>query len=356
VSELNRNNEKSGYSSDNPAMRTDPIIPGFNPIGDASRKTGGAAGQAFRLSGLIAASPSDVREAIAASAGQGTVEGELPSSRWLVVGDVSHVTLRPLGSFPTVRPDSSPARSRGDVPALEARDRRERAKAQFTERWSAHQTDHPPSPSRDDPRRLDPAADAQVSRACDRVRDIEQRVITPAMRDIESENPDRSLVGLDHRLKGPDRLKEKIADQLHGRPGLQPEQAVANIKDAVRFTFEYSEERYAAGVLADHAPMESRGFALVERRNFWGQEHYKGINSRWREPGTGQVFEVQFHARGSFEAKQLTHPAYERIRNPNTSDAEVADLYSLQRDVCVRIPVPPGAVDIEDYPGRKHDG
>ena len=41
---------------------------------------------------------------------------------------------------------------------------------------------------------------------------------------------------------------------------------------------------------------------------------YKGINSQWIEPDSGQRFEVQFHTRISFEAKQLTHPAYERLR------------------------------------------
>ena len=30
------------------------------------------------------------------------------------------------------------------------------------------------------------------------------------------------------------------------------------------------------------------------------------------EPETGQRFEVQFHTRISFEAKQLTHDAYKR--------------------------------------------
>jgi hypothetical protein len=255
--------------------------------------------------------------------------------------------------------DRVPAETRDPVTyaaelrAAVAADRWETAAARFAERWSAHERDYPRPADADTPRRLAPDADAEVDRACDRIRDVEQRVITPAMREIETEDPDRSLVGLDHRLKGPDRLKEKVADQLHGRPGLQSEQAVANIKDAIRFTFQYSEERYAAGVSDDHARMESQGFVLVERRNSWEQEQYKGINSRWREAETGQVFEVQFHTQVSFEAKQLTHPAYERIRDSDTTDAEVEELYSLQRDVCAKIPVPAGAVDIEDYPRKE---
>ena len=43
-----------------------------------------------------------------------------------------------------------------------------------------------------------------------RVREIEEKTVTPAMRRIEAEDPDRHLVGLEHRLKGKDRLTEKI--------------------------------------------------------------------------------------------------------------------------------------------------
>lgn len=43
--------------------------------------------------------------------------------------------------------------------------------------------------------------------------------------------------------------------------------------------------------------------------------------------------EVQFHTRPSYEAWQLTHPAYERLRHPHTSDAERADLNVFRRKV-----------------------
>ena len=43
-----------------------------------------------------------------------------------------------------------------------------------------------------------------------RVQEIEAKTVTPAMRRIEAEDPDRTLVGLEHRLKGKERLSEKI--------------------------------------------------------------------------------------------------------------------------------------------------
>src|ERR1700749_397504 len=50
-----------------------------------------------------------------------------------------------------------------------------------------------------------------------RVQEIEEKTVTPAMRRIEAEDPDRTLVGLEHRLKGKDRLSEKITEAMEER-------------------------------------------------------------------------------------------------------------------------------------------
>jgi hypothetical protein len=206
-------------------------------------------------------------------------------------------------------------------------------------------------------RYLAPDANAEVTRGCARIREVGENVITPAMRRIEAEDPDRYLTGLDYRLKGEDRLKEKVAERLQLRPDLSPSKALSAVPDAVRFTFVYPEQRYADGVRADLTRLRAEGFELTHPvKNSWTDEQYKGINSRWRESESGQVFELQFHTRISFEAKQLTHPAYERIRNPEISDDERAELEGFQRQVCEAIPIPPGAAEIEDYPQKERDG
>ena len=204
---------------------------------------------------------------------------------------------------------------------------------------------------------LAPGANAEVTRGCARIREVGETVITPAMHRIEAEDPGRHLAGLDHRLKGEDRLKEKVAERLQLRPELSPSQALSAVPDAVRFTFVYPDERYTDGVRADLTRLRAEGFELADPvKNSWTDEQYKGINSRWRESESGQVFELQFHTRASFEAKQLTHPAYERIRNPETSDDERAELEDFQRLACDKIPIPRGAAEIEDYPREKRDG
>ena len=87
----------------------------------------------------------------------------------------------------------------------------------------------------------------------------------------------------------------------------------------------------------------------VELRNTWDNDQYKGINTRWREPKSGVLFEVQFHTLASLEAKELSYKAYERIRG-TVQDDERAELRQFQRRVNSMIPIPPGAAEIEDYP------
>ena len=50
-----------------------------------------------------------------------------------------------------------------------------------------------------------------------RVQEIEEKTVTPAMRRIEAEDPDRRLVGLENRLKGKDRLSEKVTEAMTER-------------------------------------------------------------------------------------------------------------------------------------------
>lgn len=185
-----------------------------------------------------------------------------------------------------------------------------------------------------------------VETGCARIREIEQNEITPALRRIESADPTRHLVGLEHRLKSEDRLTEKVENAKAEQLDLTYEEAFATVKDAVRFTFQYPDNKYLSGYQNDHDRLESAGFELVDRRNTWSNDQYKGVNTRWRVPESGLVFEVQFHTEASYDAKQETHAAYERLRAPGVSKAEQEELMAYQRSVTSRVPVPPGAAEI----------
>jgi hypothetical protein len=189
-----------------------------------------------------------------------------------------------------------------------------------------------------------------IDNGCTRVRETEETVVTPAILRIESQDPDRHLVGFEHRLKGKDRLSEKVTNWMDADPSLTADKAFNLLKDAIRYTFQYHDEAYADGVRADTERLKAAGFELAELRNTWMNEEYKGINSRWRVPGSGHLFEVQFHTQASFDAKQETHPAYERLRSSSTTETEQNELVEFQRRVTARVVVPTGAPEIPDYP------
>lgn len=187
-----------------------------------------------------------------------------------------------------------------------------------------------------------------IDQAYEKIREIERGTVTPAMKRIEAEDPSRHLAGLEHRLKGKDRLTEKVTEAMTER-ARTADQAIATVKDAIRYTFSYPDERYGEGVKADCARLEREGFEPIDRKNLWGAEEYKGINSRWRVPEYGQLFEVQFHTQASLDAKEDTHWAYEKLRDPATSKADQESLSGYQREMSSRIPIPPGALDIPGY-------
>jgi hypothetical protein len=203
-------------------------------------------------------------------------------------------------------------------------------------------------------RRLTPEQNAEATKACADLADEGRRDILPALKRVESADPSRRLAGLKHLLKGEDRLKEKIAERLEAKPGRTVQQAISSISDPVRFTFTYSPQRYADGVLTDVKLLKAEGFELMKLKNLWTNEQYKGINSQWCRPETGLRFEIQFHTRESLEAKELTHGAYERIRI-SVTPAERAELEDFQRRANTFLVTPERTVDIRDYP-EKQDG
>jgi hypothetical protein len=214
--------------------------------------------------------------------------------------------------------------------------------------WTEYQRKWPPTERAPASRSLDNANNSRVEAHCDRIAQRERETISPAMRAIESQDPDRHLIGFEHRLKGRDRIKEKVHDGImllkHS-----PEDAVSLVPDTIRYTFQYPESRYTQGVWNDIERLKGEGFKLHNCKNYWSDDQYKGINSTWIEPGTDQRFEVQFHTRVSFEAKQLTHPAYERIRSQQADAFEELVLEAFQRKVTADVPVPPGAADIPSH-------
>jgi hypothetical protein len=214
--------------------------------------------------------------------------------------------------------------------------------------------DPPGSWRADGDRFLPTAVNKRVDTECDRIVDRERDLISPAMHAVESQDPDRHLIGFDDRRKGRDRIKEKVYLTIK-QSSRSPEDAVSLVQDTIRYTFQYRESSYTQGVQADIGRLKDQGFELHKLKNSWSDEQYKGINTQWNEPDTGQRFEVQFHTRISFEAKQLTHGAYERLRTKQADKFEELVLEAFQGKVTAQVPIPPGVDSITDYSERGRD-
>ena len=230
---------------------------------------------------------------------------------------------------------------------------------EYHRRWPSEErpqpdrsTDPPGSWRGDSNRYLDSSTNAQIEAECDRIVERERERVSPALREAESRDPGRHLVGFQYRLKERDRIKEKVAEAIE-QYGRSPKEAVSHLPDAIRYTFQYKEAHYGQGVRDDIEHLRGLGFEMVGLRNSWLNEQYKGINSHWIEPHSGQRFEVQFHTRISFEAKQLTHGSYERLRSGQADEFEELVLEAFQKRVSNAVPVPAGAADIPDCPERK---
>jgi hypothetical protein len=196
---------------------------------------------------------------------------------------------------------------------------------------------------------IESAVNHKLEEECDRIVDREQKIISPRLRDVESQDPDRKLVGFEDRLKDRDRIKEKLYDDIEFLRR-SPREAISLLPDAIRYTFQYDEARYTSGVLVDIVRLKEQGFQLEKTKNYWSADQYKGVNSQWIDPDTGQRFEVQFHTRISFEAKQITHPAYERLRTHQADAFEELVLEAFQKKVTADVPVPPDVTEIPDHP------
>jgi hypothetical protein len=177
-----------------------------------------------------------------------------------------------------------------------------------------------------------------------------QPTISADVQRVEQENRHGGwLEGFKNRLKGDDRLKEKVAERLEGKPDKAPAEILRNVPDVIRYTFCFRPETYTRGYHDIKERLEAYGYQMYESRNSWDKAEYKGINTRW-VTSDGQRFEVQFHTSQSFHAKHhITHAAYERLRNPRTTYDERAELTAFQREVCSHIQVPNAARDIRDF-------
>jgi hypothetical protein len=191
--------------------------------------------------------------------------------------------------------------------------------------------------------------DTRVGSAVERIPRAEPLISKDIKETAELCSQHTWLGGFEFRLKGTGRIVEKVFEKLDAEPDRNPDEVVQQIPDAIRYTCCIETGDYTSGFAEAKKGLEGRGYEMYYSRNYWSNPEYRGINTRWMTP-EGQRFEVQFHTAESFHSKHaVTHKAYERIRDPVTSERERLELRDFQRDVSYWIPVPERVDRIQDY-------
>ncbi|MFE4867377.1 ATP nucleotide 3'-pyrophosphokinase [Streptomyces sp. NPDC056682] len=189
---------------------------------------------------------------------------------------------------------------------------------------------------------LNATDNAAVDAFYDRAKSAEQ-TISPQVQ-TAARISGAEVIGFDHRLKSPDSLKRKVATSLLEHPGEEVNEALAEIKDSVRYTLQWPDGRYTQGVAIASEVLSSWGNDTIKWSNTWARgKGYKAINSAWREPRSRHPFEVQFHTPQSKHAQEATHKLYEEQRLPTTSAERARELQAQQDAIFAAVPVPAGA-------------
>lgn len=189
---------------------------------------------------------------------------------------------------------------------------------------------------------LNASENAAVNAFYDRAREAE-RTVSPQVQ-AAARISGADVIGFDYRLKSPDSLKRKVATSLKEHPGQQVNQALAEIKDSVRYTLQWPDGRYTQGVTVASSVLSAWGNDSIKWSNTWARDKgYKAINSAWRAPDSQHAFEVQFHTPASKHAQEVTHKLYEEQRLPGTTPERARELQAQQDAIFAAVPVPAGA-------------
>lgn len=158
------------------------------------------------------------------------------------------------------------------------------------------------------------AADAALQAA-----QLAEASLSPRMQDLIASVPGATPEGWLYRLKTPDSMKRKYATLIKGNPEIPASELLTPIGDNIRYTALFEFDRYVGGAREAIAALKGQGYELTSVDNGWNpgsMGYYKGINTTWRDPSTGHLFELQFHTPDSFWVNKAEHPFYEIRRLP----------------------------------------
>ncbi|MGV0607370.1 hypothetical protein [Mycolicibacterium sp. XJ1904] len=140
------------------------------------------------------------------------------------------------------------------------------------------------------------------------------------------------------RFKSLDSLYRKVQDIMFDDE-TGAEDAVAEVRDALRYTVVVGESGYWAKGSDVGASLERAGYRRAKQSPGWPRFGYRGRNDSFISP-EGLEFEVQIHTEASLDAAERAHVLYEQQRRATTPDDVKAQLDDLQNEIFAAVPAP----------------
>lgn len=171
------------------------------------------------------------------------------------------------------------------------------------------------------------------------------------------------MVGLEEKFKSEESLTRKITEtsvrnvRKFSESGYSLKNAIEEAvkiraernNDTLRYTFIFSFEKYVFGFRQSLQKLNQKGFNVPENKiwNAWKNigtvfdKGYRGINITIFS-SQGQVFELQFHTKASYELKTETHFLYEELRRLKTSRQRENEIIQELVEMAQAVRVPKG--------------
>lgn len=162
--------------------------------------------------------------------------------------------------------------------------------------------------------------------------------------DLQAYEDDQAkLVSLDHRFKSQESLARKILLNAHTEE-ISLEEAADDINDVLRYTMVIEPSVYVSKATDMLKGLEAKGYSVVQFKNKWGGDLYKGLNTLIKAP-TDIVFELQFHTPDSYAVYDQTHKYYEIARAEDSTKEQVEEANSKRRELNAGLAIPEGALE-----------
>lgn len=159
-------------------------------------------------------------------------------------------------------------------------------------------------------------------------------------------NPETGLVNPSHVLKEKSSIERKIIGDSVAYQGNYV-LASKNIRDTVRYTIIYEEDKYIECVDKFLHMIEDMGYFDIEIKNNWGKPVCQGINVKLRNK-EGTFFEIQFHTPYGHHVKEgCTRKLYRVIRDEEADSRLKFLANKLRKILQSSVKAPVGAIEYQ---------